>query len=258
LVLFKYAFLEFNLLDLLDIVVVAMLIYSMLRVVRGSRAISMALGLISIVFLAFISVILQLQTLGWIISRLGAIWLIAFIIVFQPELRTVLTTIGNNPLFRKLFPTQEEEYVDDLIRALEILKKARTGALIVIKRDVGLRTVIESGKQINARLTPDLLVTIFAPHTPLHDGAVVIEKGIIVAAACQLPMTDNPKYQLDLGMRHRAGIGLSEVTDAVSIIVSEETGTVSMALRGHLRRDLSFDTLRKLLKLVLSRKKPVQ
>lgn len=253
-VLFRYAFLELRIIDIVDIVMISILIYAMLHLIRGTRALSMAFGLMLILLLAFVSSWLDMQVINWLIGKLGAIWLLAFIVLFQPEIRNMLTSIGNSPFLRRFFPTHEEQNIDDLIHTLEILKRAKTGALIVIKRDVGLRSIEQTGKPINAKLTTDLLVTLFAPLTPLHDGAVIIEKGTILAAACQLPMTDNPKYQVDLGMRHRAGIGLSEETDAISIIVSEETGSVSMALRGHLRRDLSFETLRKLLSVILSHK----
>ncbi|MFP4458813.1 MAG: diadenylate cyclase CdaA [Candidatus Zixiibacteriota bacterium] len=251
-VLFRYAFLQLTLIDIADIFIISVLIYSMLYLIRGTRSLSMALGLMLILLLAFLSSWLNMEAINWLIGRLAAVWLLAFIVLFQPEFRSMLTAIGNSPIIRWFLPATEEQNIDDLIHSLEILQKASTGALIVIKREISLSSIEQTGKPINAKLTPELLVTLFAPLTPLHDGAVIVENNVIKAAACQLPMTDNPKYQVDLGMRHRAGIGLSEESDAVSIIVSEETGSISMALRGHLRRDLPIETLRKLLDVILS------
>ncbi len=251
--LVRFMFLQLTLLDVLDIIVVAMVIYGILSIIRGTRALSMMLGLFVILLVAFLSSWLKMETLSWIIAKLGAVWIIAFLIVFQPELRNMLTAVGNTPPFKRITQTRESGNLVDVIDALRILKTARTGALIILQRDVGLKNIISNGKPINAKLTPELLVTLFAPHTPLHDGAVVVEKDTIVAAACQLPLTENPKYQMELGMRHRAAIGISEQTDAAALVVSEETGQVSLALRGHLRRDLNFETLSKLLEVVLSK-----
>ncbi len=251
---YKFMFLELTWLGILDIFVVAGIIYSILSIIRGTRALSMVLGLFIILLIAFVSTWLKMETLNWIIAKLGAVWIIAFLIVFQPELRNVLTSIGNTPPFKRITQTKTMVgSIEDINNALRILKGARTGALIILQRDVGLKNIISTGKAINAKLTPELLVTLFAPYTPLHDGAVVIDNDTIVAAACQLPLTDNPKYQMELGMRHRAAVGMSEQTDAAVLIVSEETGEVSLALRGHLRRDLNFETLNRLLDVVLSK-----
>ncbi len=239
-------------LDLLDIFVVAAVIYGILSIIQGTRALSMVLGLFVILLVVFISSWLKMDTLNWIIDKLGAVWIIAFLILFQPELRNMLTAVGNTPPFSRINQTRETGNLADVIDALRILKGAKTGALIILQRDVGLKNIIDNGKPINAKLTPELLVTLFAPHTPLHDGAVVVNKDMIIAAACQLPLTENPKYQMELGMRHRAAVGLSEQSDAAALVVSEETGQVSLALRGHLRRDLNFETLARLLEKVFS------
>ncbi len=247
-----FMFLELTLLDLLDIFVVAAVIYGILSIIQGTRALSMVLGLFVILLVVFISSWLKMDTLNWIIDKLGAVWIIAFLILFQPELRNMLTAVGNTPPFSRINQTRETGNLADVIDALRILKGAKTGALIILQRDVGLKNIIDNGKPINAKLTPELLVTLFAPHTPLHDGAVVVNKDMIIAAACQLPLTENPKYQMELGMRHRAAVGLSEQSDAAALVVSEETGQVSLALRGHLRRDLNFETLARLLEKVFS------
>jgi diadenylate cyclase len=145
--------------------------------------------------------------------------------------------------------SSSEKILDEVVRAVELLSEAKVGALIAIKREVGLKTYEETGKKLDSQVTAELLVTIFTPRTPLHDGAVIIENDRIIAAACELPLTSNPRYQRSLGMRHRAGVGLSEETDALIILVSEESGTISLAVRGHLRKNLTPDKLGKLLEV---------
>ena len=253
--IFHYAFLNFTLLDLMDVLLVAALIYSILRILQGSRALQMIGGLAIILVLVVIAYWLQLSTLRWLVSRLATVWLIAFIILFQPELRSILTAVGNNPLFRPFIREESKLVLEILMKALQKLKDTRTGALIVIRRETGMKEIIANGKPIGAELSSELLVTIFAPHTPLHDGAVVIIGNRIEAAACQLPLTHNPRYQESLGMRHRAAVGISEVTDAVAIVVSEETGALSIALRGHLRQDLATEVVEKLLRITLRKRR---
>jgi len=247
--LFRIFFLEFGLLDVLDIVIVAFIIYQFFLLMRGTRAVTMLIGLGLLLFLAFVSTWLNMNSLKWLITRLGTVWVIAFLVVFQPELRNVLTRLGNAPFLGKLVSSGGHKVLEEIVRAVELLSEAKVGALIAIKRDVGLKGYEETGKRLNAEVTAELLVTLFTPRTPLHDGAVVIENDRIVAAGCELPLTTNPRYQRSLGMRHRAGVGLSEETDALIALVSEETGGISLAVRGHLRRNLTAEKLGKLLEV---------
>ncbi|RKZ32000.1 TIGR00159 family protein [bacterium] len=249
--LFKIVFMEFGIVDVLDILIVAFIVYQFIMLMRGTRAVTMLVGLGLILFLVFLSTWLSMNSLKWLIMRLGTVWLIAFLVVFQPELRNVLTRLGNTPLFRKFLSAEGTETVAEVVEAVGLLSEASVGAIIVIKREVGLKSYMETGKKVNAELSAELLVTLFTPHTPLHDGAVIIENDRIVSAGCELPLTSNPRYQRILGMRHRAGVGLSEETDALVVLVSEETGAISLAVRGHLRRNLSPDRLARLLEVSL-------
>lgn len=247
--LFKLYFLEFGVLDIIDILIVAVIVYQFFILMRGSRAVTMLFGLGILLFLAFLSTWLNMNSLQWLITRLGTVWVIAFLVVFQPELRNVLTRLGNTPLFGRLVSSSSKKVLDEVIRAVELLSEAKVGAIIALKREVGLKGYEETGKKLNSQVTAELLVTLFTPRTPLHDGAVIIENDRIIAAACELPLTTNPRYQRSLGMRHRAGVGLSEETDALVVLVSEETGGISLAVRGHLRRNLNPEKLGKLLEV---------
>lgn len=240
---------EFGVLDIIDILLVTFIIYQFFLLMRGSRAVTMLFGLGVLLFLAFLSTWLNMNSLQWLITRLGTVWVVAFLVVFQPELRNALTRLGNTPFFGKLVSSSSEKILDEVVRAVELLSEAKVGALIAIKREVGLKTYEETGKKLDSQVTAELLVTIFTPRTPLHDGAVIIENDRIIAAACELPLTSNPRYQRALGMRHRAGVGLSEETDALIILVSEESGTISLAVRGHLRKNLTPEKLGKLLEV---------
>ena len=248
---FRIAFIEFGILDIIDILIVSYIIYRFIILMHGTRAVSMLIGLGLILFLAFISTWLDMNSLKWLMARLGTVWVIAFLIVFQPELRNALTQLGNAPIFKRFVSTEGRKVVAAVIEAVELLSAAKVGALIAIKRDVGLKGYEETGKKMGAEVTPELLVTIFTPHTPLHDGAVIIEGDRIIAAGCELPLTNSPRYQRSLGMRHRAGVGLSEETDALVVMVSEETGSISLAMRGHLRRNIGQENLRRLLEVSL-------
>ncbi len=249
--LFRIFFIEFGLLDIFDVIIVAFIVYQFIILMRGTRAVTMLAGLGLILFLAFISTWLNMNSLRWLISRLGTVWVIAFLIVFQPELRNALTRLGNTPFFGKLVSAGGKKLINEVMKAVELLSETKVGALIAIKREVGLKGYEETGKKLNAEVTSDLLITIFTPRTPLHDGAVIIENDRIIAAGCELPLTTNPRYQRILGMRHRAGVGLSEETDALIVLVSEETGAISLAVRGHLRKNLTPDKLGRLLEVSL-------
>lgn len=204
----------------------------------------MFIGLFLLIIVSFIARWLNLNALNWIISSLKTVWVIAFVILFQPELRKALTQLGQNRILGFFIKVEESSIVSEIVKACHQLTQKGLGALIVLERDVGLRNYTETGTPLDARVTSELLVTIFTPPSPLHDGAAIVEKNRVIAAGCILPLSQNPRLSKSLGTRHRAGLGLSEETDAIVIIVSEETGTISLAISGKLRRKLDINTLR--------------
>ncbi len=251
----RIAFLEITLLDIVDILIVATIFYQLIRIFRRTQAFNMIIGLGVILFVAFVSTWFQMDSLRWLMTRVGTAWILVFLIVFQPELRNILVKIGNNPLWRKLALSKKVDVVPKLVETIIQLKQKGLGALIVFERDVGLLNYIQTGKEVNAKISSDLLLAIFTPPGPLHDGALIIREDIIAASGCTLPLTENPEYSKTLGMRHRAAIGVTEGTDAISIIVSEETHNVSIAVRGRLRRNIKPGRLKKLLDVLLEPEK---
>jgi len=243
-------------LDVIDIAVVAFLFYKLFMLVKGTRASQMFAGLIVLVVASLAAQWFQLNALNWIISSLKTVWVIAFVIIFQPELRKGLALIGQNRLFGTFIRVQEFGVLGEILKAVEKMSEERKGALIVIERDVGLRNYEETGTPLNAKVTSELLLTLFTPLSPLHDGAVIIRGDEAVAAGCLLPLSENARLPADLGTRHRAAIGLSEETDSVVIVVSEETGAISIASRGILKRRLDKGSLRSELSKLLVRKIP--
>lgn len=236
---------QFNLvIDILDIVIVAFLFYRLLLLIKGTRATQMFIGLFLLIIVSFVAQWLNLNALNWIVSSLKTVWVIAFVILFQPELRKALTLLGQNRILGAFIKVEESSTVSEIVKACHQLVQKGLGAIVVIEQDVGLRNYIETGTPIDARITSELLVTVFTPPSPLHDGAVIIEKNRVVAAGCILPLSQNPRLQKTLGTRHRAGLGLSEETDAIVIIVSEETQAISLAIGGKLKRKLDINTLR--------------
>ncbi|MDX2031055.1 MAG: diadenylate cyclase CdaA [Blastocatellia bacterium] len=236
----------------IDILIVAILIYEVLRLVRGTRAVQMAVGLGLVASLYQLSLWLGLTTVHWVLQN--AIFYVGFavIVLFQHEIRAALTHLGNNirfPFTRKKRSENPfgQEWYDEVVLAASTLASEKIGALMVFERDVGLKTYIESGIRLDARVNYDLLVTIFNTHTPLHDGAVIISNGRVAAACCFLPLTQNPRISRELGTRHRAAIGVTEDSDAFAIIVSEETGVISFAIEGRLKRNLDGPKLRSLI-----------
>ena len=229
--------------DVLDIVIVAWLLYRLIVFIKDTRVIQMFVGLGLLLVLSFVAETLGMMVVGRIIDSLQTVWVVAFIIIFQPELRAALTTIG---LGRGLgfgrareIPAEEE-----LLKAVTRLSRRGLGALIVIEREVGLKNYVETGTPIEGRITHELLTTLFTPPSPLHDGAAVISGNRLVAAGCILPLSQNPRLIYALGTRHRAALGVSEETDAVVVVVSEESGAISIAERGRLLRNLDPGTLR--------------
>src|SRR5580692_5331092 len=211
--------------------------------VRGTRAAPMLVGVAAVGLGFYIARIGKLTTLSWLVSTLVPYVIFALIVVFQVEIRHALANLGARLTFSRASDSESDAY-DDIVLAANLFSQNQTGALIVIEREIGLRTYIESGVPMDARLSYDLLATIFRPSAPLHDGAVIVQKDRIAAAACFLPLSMNPVLSTQLGTRHRAGIGVTEETDAIAVIVSEETGAVSLAIGGKIERDLSIEQLR--------------
>src|SRR5918997_3666815 len=242
--------------DLLDIAIVSILIYEFLKLIRGTRAVQMAAGSLLIVGLFYVSRLAPLQTVNWMIRNMLAFVAFAAIVIFQSDIRRALAHFGQAPFFRYLNRQEAaDETIEEIVVAATMLSSQRVGAIIAVEREIGLRNYVESGIPLDATLTYDLLVTIFQPGSPLHDGAVIVQEGRVAAAACFLPLTVNPRVSRDLGTRHRAAIGLTEESDAVAVVVSEETGIISLALDGRIERSVTPDQLRERLRaLVVSRR----
>jgi diadenylate cyclase len=228
----------------LDILLVALVIYEVLVMIRGTRAAPMLAGLAAVAAAFYLARIGELVTLNWLVSHLLPFVVFALIVVFQSEIRHVLSDVGRRVSFLRGSAVEGDSY-DDIVLAANLFSQHQTGALMVIER--------ESGVAMDARLSYDLLATIFRPSAPLHDGAVIIQKDRLAAAACFLPLSMNPVLSTQMGTRHRAGIGITEETDAIAVIVSEESGAISMAVGGKIERDLTVEHLRELLSMELRR-----
>ncbi|WP_081856457.1 diadenylate cyclase CdaA [Thermodesulfobacterium commune] len=235
--------------DVVDIFVVSFLIYRILLLIQGSRALQMAAGLSVVVLLYFVSDALQLLTLNWILNTFMSSILILIIIVFQDDIRKALAQIGKHPFTK--FQTEYSYGIEEVVKAVTQLAEKKIGALIVFEREISLKDFLEGAVMLDSKISEELLVSIFNPKSPLHDGAVVISKGKIVAAGVVLPLSTNPDIAKDLGTRHRAAIGITEITDAVAIVVSEEKGYISLAVSGKITRDVTPATLRKMLSQLL-------
>jgi diadenylate cyclase len=237
--------------DLIDILVVAFLFYRLLILVRGTRASQMFVGLLTLVLLSVLAEWLRLAALNWLLTSLRTVWVIAFIIIFQPELRKALGQIGQSRILNRFVSVEEFGYLAEVQNAVERTSRKGLGALIVLERNVGLKNYIETGTAIDAGVSAELLETIFTPPSPLHDGAVILRGSQIVAAGCILPLSENPDLERTLGTRHRAAVGLSEETDAIVIVVSEETRQISIAEQGTLTRGLQIGDLKSRLSALL-------
>jgi diadenylate cyclase len=242
---------EFTWVDGIDILLVSFLFYKLFQLIRGSRAFQMVVGTLIVVILFFLSRWARLETVNWLLRNSLAYVGFAIIVLYQAELRKALAHLGKAPLFRLLGQPNTGETIDEIVFATTTLGRRKTGAIVVIERDIGLRSYIEGGIILDAILTYDLLLSIFNPKTPLHDGAVIVQGNRVAAAACFLPLSMNPHLSKELGTRHRAAIGITEDTDAVAIVVSEETGTVSYLEDGNILRGMDGDTLRAKLRQVL-------
>jgi len=235
--------------DVIDILVVAFLIYRILLLLQGTKGLQMLAGLTVIILLYFFSEILELLTLNWILHTFMSSLLILIIIVFQDDIRKALAKIGTVPIAR--IQTEYSFGIEEVVKAVTKLAEKKVGALIVFEREISLKDYLEGAVLLDAKVSEELLISIFNPKSPLHDGAVVISGGKIVAAGVVLPLSTNPDIAKDLGTRHRAGIGITEVSDAVAVIVSEERGEISLAVGGKISRDITPATLRKMLSQLL-------
>ena len=251
--LFKIGFLTVNLTDIIDIVLVSFIFYRLYLAVRGTIAVQIFVGLVLILIFSFVSQAANLKSMSWILRTLTDIWVIAFIVLFQPELRRLLVLVGRNPIVRSFLKLEVDQSIEEVHAAVSDLAKKKHGALIVFERATGIRMHAETGTKLEALVNRALLVSIFNPRSPLHDGAVIIKDRLIEAARCTLPLSNLTSWEGQLlGTRHRAGLGISEQADVVVVIVSEETGTISIAENGTLFRGLTPTALRKELKDRLS------
>jgi uncharacterized protein (TIGR00159 family) len=240
---------SFYIRDLIDIALVAYIIYRFLLLIRGTRGVQMTFGIVVLLLLYWVSRYTGLNTIQWLLSNVLTYIVFAIIVLFQSEIRRGLAGIGKTPVLGR-HSRQRSEGFEEITQTATTLASRKIGALIVIERDIGLKNYVENGIVLDAVLAFDLLVTIFNPNTPLHDGAVIVQQNRIAAAACFLPLTLDPYHSKELGTRHRAAIGITEETDAVAVIVSEETGTISLAIDGRITRNLDGVTLRATLETV--------
>lgn len=243
---------DFSWHDVIDILLVAFIIYQLLLFIRGTHAVQMALGACVLVILYWASKWGDLETINWLLRTFLPYVVFGVIVVFQAEIRKVLAHLGRTPFLGRSSVRGREDVLDELVLAATTLSKERTGAILVIEREMGLRSYIETGIALDALVTYDLLISIFNPSTPLHDGAVVIQGQRLAAAACFLPLTVNAELSRTLGSRHRAAIGVTEDTDAVAVVVSEETGIISIVVGGQIRRDLDGPALKEALQQALN------
>jgi diadenylate cyclase len=231
--------------DVLDIAIVSLIVYELLKLIRGTHAVQMAVGIALVAGLFYLSQGFQLETVNWLIRNVVGYVVFAAIVLLQADIRRALVHFGQAPFFRRFERTEsDDDTIEEIVTAAAALSAKRTGALVVIERGIGLRNFIESGIPLDARVTYDLLVSVFQPTSPLHDGAVILQGDRIAAAACFLPLTVNPRLSRDLGSRHRAALGVTEENDAVAIVVSEETGAISLVVEGAIERFLTPDELR--------------
>ena len=237
--------------NIVDVAILAVLIYNIIKLVMHTRSNSLMKGIAVILVMAWISSALRFSAVSWLLNQIISIGVLVLVILFQPELRRGLDQLGRSKFMRQVFGLsggrqsagKVDEPVAEIVRAMSDMARKKIGALIIIERSTGLEDIIESGTRVDAEISAPLIENIFEPNTPLHDGAMIIRNRRINAAACILPLSENPAISRDLGTRHRAAIGITETTDAVSLIVSEETGIMSMAREGRLTRHLDARSL---------------
>lgn len=248
----KQALEMFNLTSIVDILIVAFIIYKAMMIIKGTRAVQLIKGLIVLLLASLAaSKVFEFTTVSWILDQLKTVLVVALPVVFQPELRRALERLGRGKFFARPMSMLNEEalerLVDQIVRAAKILSQNSIGALIMLERETGVNDYIETGTKIDGFVSTEFLVNIFIPKSPLHDGAVIIRGDRIAAAGCFLPLSENPNLSKELGTRHRAALGLTEQSDSIGIIVSEETGVISVAEEGRLTRYLDENTLKEIL-----------
>jgi diadenylate cyclase len=242
--LFKIGFLPVTVIDLLDIALVSFVFYQLYEFLKGSIAARMFIGLLVILLISVIGDLLNMSALSWIMSNLRTVWVIAFVIIFQPELRRLLIYLGQSRLVRTLVKVGEPQFIEDVIRATIEMSNKNFGAIIVMLRDMGVKSVLETGVILQAQVSKPLITAVFNPRSPLHDGALVMRNDIVLGAKCLLPLSQSPEIDPALGTRHRASVGISEQTDAIVVVVSEESGMISVVEDGHMVRGLTEEMLR--------------
>jgi diadenylate cyclase len=242
---------SFSFLDIIDILIVGYLVYRLILLIRGTRAVQLLKGVAVLLLATFISEWRGLSTLSWILDKTMTAGLVAIPVIFQPELRRALEQIGRGKFFaRSMVVLGEEDIVrvlDELAQAVQLMAKKRIGALIVLEREIGLNDYIETGTKIDGVVSAQMLLNLFYTGSPLHDGAVIIRGDRVAAAGCFLPLTENPNLSKEIGTRHRAALGISEQADTICVVVSEETGVISLAREGRLTRYLDAKTLKEML-----------
>ena len=247
------SFLQIRFVDFIDIIVVTLIFYYLVKLIRGTRATPMLIGLLFILLTSLIASWLGLDALKWLVSSIKTIWLVAFVIIFQPEIRKILLSLGTNRLVRLLTKYEKVSPIDEVVKGVTRLAERGLGGLLCLERETGLKEYIETGTRLDAKITTDLISTIFTPDSALHDGAIIIRENKIVSAGSILPISKNPEIPPELGMRHRAAVGITEETDAICIAVSEETKRVSLAMEGRLIDDLDPFHLKVTLEAALAR-----
>ncbi len=240
-ILFKIGFLSITIIDLIDILLVTWLFVKLYNYFKGTRAGQMLLGLIIILISSFVFRAIGMSGMSWIINQIQTVWVVAFVILFQPELRRLLIYVGTSWFFQRLFRVGNSNTIDSIVDAAIKLKQKGWGGIIVLQRDTGLKNIKEKGTPVKAEVSSPLLISIFNPGSPLHDGAVIIQNNIIESAQCILPLTESDMIDPDMGTRHRAALGISEETDVIAILISEEKKQVSVAINGTFK--LNFDKL---------------
>ena len=241
---------NFRVQDAIDIAISAFVIYRIIDLIRGTRAAQMLIGL-TVVFLTYLSSqYFSLYTLNWILDNFLSSILLVIVVIFQDDIRRALTQVGTRPFFG-VEPRLHGQDLEEIVRAAVSLASKRIGALIVLPRDVGLNQYVEGGTSLDAKVSKELITSIFLPTSPIHDGALIIQHGRIIAAGCFLPLTTNPHVSKTLGTRHRAAIGLTEETDAIVVVISEEEGAISLVREGRITRDVDAGTLRTTLQKLL-------
>ncbi len=241
--------------DTLDIALVYYLFYRLLLIIKGTRAFQMLIGIGLIVLVLIASQAFEFYTLDWLIHSFWSQIVLALVILFQPEIRRTLARVGEQHLFRTLSPIESSKFIEETVKAAVSMANKRIGALIVLERDTDLTTIVEMGTELDAKITKELLISIFLPYSPIHDGAAIIRNGRIIAAGCFLPLTLSSNLSKALGTRHRAAVGLTEESDAVVLVVSEETGEISVVMNGAIEHNADAPALRKTLSDMFVKKK---